>query len=144
MDAIRFESITKSFGKKVVASNNISFSIEQGKIYSLLGENGSGKTTLMNILVGIYKQDSGKIFINDEEVDINSPKDAYKHRIGMIHQHFKLVNVFSATENVLLGLTKADYKQFAKDQEAINKPLIQEALNIWIKHWFQKIIPLKA
>ena len=129
MDAIRFESITKTFGKKVVASNNISFSIEQGKIYSLLGENGSGKTTLMNILVGIYKQDSGKIFINDEEVDINSPKDAYKHRIGMIHQHFKLVNVFSATENVLLGLTKADYKQFAKDQEAINEPLIQEALN---------------
>ena len=129
MDAIRFENITKSFGKKVVASNNVSFSIEKGKIYSLLGENGSGKTSLMNVLVGIYKQDSGKIYVNGEEVEINSPKDAYKYRIGMIHQHFKLVNVFTATENVLLGLTRSDYKQFAKDQEEINGPLIQNLLD---------------
>ena len=129
MDAIRFENITKTFGKKVVASNNVSFSIEKGKIYSLLGENGSGKTSLMNVLVGIYKQDSGKIYVNGEEVEINSPKDAYKYRIGMIHQHFKLVNVFTATENVLLGLTRSDYKQFAKDQEEINGPLIQNLLD---------------
>ncbi len=129
MDAIRFENITKTFGKKVVASNNVSFSIEKGKIYSLLGENGSGKTSLMNVLVGIYKQDSGKIYVNGEEVEINSPKDAYKYRIGMIHQHFKLVNVFTATENVLLGLTRSDYKQFAKDQEDINGPLIQNLLD---------------
>ncbi len=129
MDAIRFENITKTFGKKVVASNNVSFSIEKGKIYSLLGENGSGKTSLMNVLVGIYKQDSGKIYVNGEEVEINSPKDAYKYRIGMIHQHFKLVNVFTATENVLLGLTRSDYKQFAKDQEEINSPLIQNLLD---------------
>ena len=108
MDAIRFENITKAFGKKVIASNNISFSIEKGKIYSLLGENGSGKTSLMNVLVGIYKQDSGKVFVNDVEVEIKSPRDAYKYRIGMIHQHFKLVNVFNATENVLLGLTRDD------------------------------------
>ena len=129
MDAIRFENITKTFGKKVVASNNVSFSIEKGKIYSLLGENGSGKTSLMNVLVGIYKQDSGKIYVNDEEVEINSPKDAYKYRIGMIHQHFKLVNVFTATENVLSGLTRSDYKQFAKDQEDINGPHIQNLLD---------------
>ena len=109
MDAIRFENITKAFGKKVIASNNISFSIEKGKIYSLLGENGSGKTSLMNVLVGIYKQDSGKVFVNDVEVEIKSPRDAYKYRIGMIHQHFKLVDVFNATENIVLGLDEGKY-----------------------------------
>ena len=126
MDAIRFENITKTFGKKVIASNDISFSIEKGLIYSLLGENGSGKTSLMNVLVGIYKQDSGKIYINEEEVDINSPKDAYKHKIGMIHQHFKLVNVFSATENVVLGLSKEDYELIYQETKATNEKLITE------------------
>ncbi len=126
MDAIRFENITKTFGKKVIASNDISFSIEKGLIYSLLGENGSGKTSLMNVLVGIYKQDSGKIYINEEEVDINSPKDAYKHKIGMIHQHFKLVNVFSATENVVLGLSKEDYELIYQETKATNEKLIAE------------------
>ena len=93
---------------------------------SLLGENGSGKTSLMNVLVGIYKQDSGHIYINGEEVEINSPRDAYKYKIGMIHQHFKLVDVFTATENVLLGLTKEDYKLFYNDQKTINEILIAE------------------
>ncbi len=116
MNAIRFENITKTFGK-VVANHNVSFALEEGKIYSILGENGSGKTTLMNMISGIYKQDEGKLFINEEEADINSPRDAYKYRIGMIHQHFKLVDVFTATENVLLGLTKEDYKLFNKDQK---------------------------
>ena len=116
MNAIRFENITKTFGK-VVANHNVSFALEAGKIYSILGENGSGKTTLMNMISGIYKQDEGKLYINEEEADINSPRDAYKYRIGMIHQHFKLVDVFNATENVLLGLTKEDYKLFNKDQK---------------------------
>ena len=116
MNAIRFENITKTFGK-VVANHDVSFALEEGKIYSILGENGSGKTTLMNMISGIYKQDEGKLFINEEEADINSPRDAYKYRIGMIHQHFKLVDVFTATENVLLGLTKEDYKLFNKDQK---------------------------
>ena len=126
MEAIRFENITKQFGKKVVANKDISFSIDSCKIYSLLGENGSGKTSLMNVLVGIYKQDSGHIYINGEEVEINSPRDAYKYKIGMIHQHFKLVDVFTATENVLLGLTKEDYKLFYNDQKTINEILIAE------------------
>ena len=126
MEAVRFENITKSFGKKVVANKDVSFSIEKGKIYSLLGENGSGKTSLMNVLVGIYKQDSGKVYINGEEVTINSPHDAYNYKIGMIHQHFKLVNVFTATENVVLGLSKSDYELFAKEQKEINEPLIAE------------------
>ena len=128
MEAIRFENITKQFGKKVVANKDISFSIESGKIYSLLGENGSGKTSLMNVLAGIYKQDSGRIFINGEEVEINSPSDAYKYKIGMIHQHFKLVDVFTATENVLLGLTKEDYKLFYEDQKMVNSHLIEELM----------------
>ena len=134
MDAIRFENITKRFGKKVVANNDISFSIEKGLIYSLLGENGSGKTSLMNVLVGIYKQDTGNVYINEEKVDINSPSDAYKYKIGMIHQHFKLVNTFTATENIVLGLTKEDYKKFYIEQKAINDQLIEELQKEVEKH----------
>ena len=106
MENIRFEGITKIFGKKVVANDNISFSIEKGEVFCILGENGSGKTTLLNVLAGIYKQDQGKIYIDGKEVDINSPKDSYNHRIGMVHQHFKLVDVFTAYENITLGLKK--------------------------------------
>ena len=126
MDAIRFENITKKFGKKVVANKNVSFNIEKGLVYSLLGENGSGKTTLMNVVAGIYKQDEGKVFVNEQEVEIDSPKDAYKYKIGMIHQHFKLVDVFTATENVVLGLTKEDYKLFYEEQKAANEKAIAE------------------
>ena len=127
MDAIRFEHITKTFGK-VVANHDVSFSLEEGKIYSILGENGSGKTTLMNMIAGIYKQDAGSIYINEKEVIINSPRDAYKHRVGMIHQHFKLVDVFNATENVLLGLTKDDYRLFNIDQKQKAKERIDRAM----------------
>ena len=126
MEAIRFDNITKAFGKKVIANKDISFSIEKGLVYSLLGENGSGKTSLMNVLVGIYKQDTGKVFVNGEEANINSPSDAYKYKIGMIHQHFKLVNVFTATENVVLGLTKEDYEVFYKETKEENEKLITE------------------
>lgn len=101
--AIEFKNITKAFGS-VLANNNISFEIKRGEIMSLLGENGSGKTTLMNMLAGIYYPDSGDIFINGKPVSIKSPKDAYALGIGMIHQHFKLIDVFTATENVVLGL----------------------------------------
>lgn len=128
MDAIRFEHITKTFGK-VVANHDVSFSLEEGKIYSILGENGSGKTTLMNMIAGIYKQDAGTLYINEKEVVINSPRDAYKHRVGMIHQHFKLVDVFNATENVLLGLTKDDYRLFNIDQKEKARERIAQAIN---------------
>ena len=104
--AVSLRHITKAFGSKVVANKDVSMDIMSGEILSLLGENGSGKTTLMNMLSGIYHQDSGEIFVNGEEVHINSPKDAYALGIGMIHQHFKLVDVFSATENVTLGMNK--------------------------------------
>ena len=125
MNALRFENITKTFGK-VLANHNVTFALEEGKIYSILGENGSGKTTLMNMVAGIYKQDEGKVYINEVEANINSPRDAYRYRIGMIHQHFKLVDVFNATENVLLGLTKEDYKLFNKDQKEKGLAHIEE------------------
>lgn len=101
--AIELRNITKRFGK-VVANNNICLDVKKGEILSVLGENGSGKTTLMNVISGIYFPDEGQIFVNGEEVVIRSPKDAFDLKIGMIHQHFKLVDVFSAAENIVLGL----------------------------------------
>ena len=100
--AIRLENVTKTFGS-VVANKDICLDIRNGEILSLLGENGSGKTTLMNMLSGIYFPDSGKIYANGQEVSIRSPKDAFDLHIGMIHQHFKLVDIFTAAENVILG-----------------------------------------
>ena len=97
------EHITKRFGS-VVANNDINFELHKGEILSLLGENGSGKTTLMNMLSGIYFPDEGQIYVNDQPVTIASPKDAFDCGIGMIHQHFKLVDVFTAAENIILGL----------------------------------------
>lgn len=101
--AVRMADVTKTFGD-VVASNKVNLDIHKGEILSLLGENGSGKTTLMNMLSGIYFPDSGQIYVNGEEVSIRSPKDAYALGIGMIHQHFKLVDIFTALENIVLGL----------------------------------------
>ena len=101
--AIELRGVTKKFGR-VVANDNVSLTVERGEILSILGENGSGKTTLMNMIAGIYYPDSGKILVNGEEVSIGSPRDAFAHGIGMIHQHFKLVDVFTATENIVLGL----------------------------------------
>ena len=114
--AIELKNITKSFGK-VIANKDVNLTVNRGEILSILGENGSGKTTLMNMIAGIYFPDSGQIFIDGNEVVIRSPKDAFDYKIGMIHQHFKLVDVFSATENIILGLnegTKFDIKQAAE------------------------------
>ena len=101
--AVRMKNITKKFGS-VVANDKVCLDIYKGEILALLGENGSGKTTLMNMLSGIYFPDEGQIFINGKEEIIKSPKDALKLGIGMVHQHFKLVDVLSATENIVLGL----------------------------------------
>ncbi len=100
--AIELRDITKVFGS-VVANNHINLSVRRGEILALLGENGSGKTTLMNILAGIYKPDKGSVFINGEEVQIHAPEDANRLGIGMIHQHFKLVDVHTAADNIMLG-----------------------------------------
>lgn len=99
---IAMKNICKSFGK-VAANKNVNLTIKSGEIHALLGENGAGKSTLMNMLSGIYTPDSGSIFVNNHEVKFNSPKDAIRAGIGMIHQHFKLVEVMTAIENIILG-----------------------------------------
>ena len=100
---ISLRNVSKSFGE-VLANDNVSMDIYKGEILSLLGENGSGKTTLMNMLSGIYYPDSGHISVNGKAVNIRDPKDAFECGIGMVHQHFKLVDVFTAAENVVVGI----------------------------------------
>lgn len=114
-NAIELKNVTKRFGD-VVANDNISLSVRKGEILSILGENGSGKTTLMNMLSGIYFPDEGQIFVNGTEVTISSPKDSFALGIGMIHQHFKLINLLSAAENIILGLPG---KEFLKMNQII-------------------------
>lgn len=102
-NAIELKGICKYFGK-VAANDDVFLTVRKGEILSLLGENGSGKTTLMNMLSGIYFPDKGQIFVEGKEVTIRSPKDAYRLGIGMIHQHFKLIDIFTAAENIILGM----------------------------------------
>lgn len=119
--AIEMRNITKTFGK-TVANKNVNLYVDKGIVMSLLGENGSGKTTLMNMLAGIYFPDEGEILINGKPVSIRSPKDAYAHQIGMIHQHFKLVDVFTAAENIVLGLKeegRLDRRKLSEKVKAI-------------------------
>ncbi len=104
--AVRMVDITKTFGS-VVANDRISLNLNKGEILSLLGENGSGKTTLMNMLSGIYFPDGGQIYVEGEAATIASPKDAFDLHIGMIHQHFKLVDLLTAAENIVLGLNES-------------------------------------
>ncbi len=102
---VRFENVGKTFGT-VHANKGVSFDLYKGEVLSLLGENGSGKTTLMNMLSGIYYPDEGHIYVDGKLASIKTPKDAYDLKIGMVHQHFKLVDIFTALQNVALGLDK--------------------------------------
>jgi simple sugar transport system ATP-binding protein len=99
---VKMNNICKSFGS-VEANYLVNFEVNKGEVHALLGENGAGKSTLMNMLSGFYKPDSGSIFIREKEVKFNSPKDAIKEKIGMIHQHYKLIDVQTAKENIILG-----------------------------------------
>ena len=101
--ALETRGVSKYFGK-VAANVNVDMTVYRGEILAILGENGCGKTTLMNMIAGIYYPDRGSILVNGEEVVIRSPKDAFAHGIGMIHQHFKLVDLFTAAENIVLGV----------------------------------------
>ncbi len=121
--SVELKHITKTFGS-VVANDDVSMNIREGEILSLLGENGSGKTSLMNMIAGIYYPDAGEIKVHGKVAEIRSPKDAFDLGIGMIHQHFKLVDVFTATENIALGLNeseKFDLKEVRKKAEEICK-----------------------
>lgn len=106
--ALELRGITKTFGS-VVANKDVDLKVYKGEILSILGENGSGKTTLMNMVSGIYYPDSGEILVDGKNVVIKSPKDAFAYKIGMIHQHFKLVDVFTATQNVVLGINDGKF-----------------------------------
>ncbi|GLC80618.1 ABC transporter ATP-binding protein [Lacrimispora brassicae] len=118
--AIELKNITKRFGK-VVANDKVCLSVKRGEILSILGENGSGKTTLMNMISGIYYPDEGQISIDGKEVTIRSPKDSFDLGIGMIHQHFKLVEVLTAAENIILGLPGRELLDRKAVAEKINR-----------------------
>ena len=122
---LEFQNISKHF-KGVYANRNININLYEGEILSILGENGSGKTTLMNILSGIYTPDEGNIFINNVMASIHSPRDAFSYGIGMVHQHFKLVDTFTAIENIILGI----------EEKASLKEALVKATNIALKYGF--------
>lgn len=119
--ALELKGITKRFGTKVIANKDVDLQVKKGEILAILGENGSGKTTLMNMVAGIYFPDEGTIRVNGEEVVIKSPKDAFKHKIGMIHQHFKLVDVFTATENIVLGIDDGEKFNIKKAEKRVKQ-----------------------
>ncbi|MBQ1490927.1 MAG: ATP-binding cassette domain-containing protein, partial [Blautia sp.] len=114
--ALQMRGITKRFGS-ITANDHVDLDVYRGEILAILGENGCGKTTLMNMISGIYYPDEGQIFVNGQEVIIGSPSDAFRHGIGMIHQHFKLVDLFTAAENIVLGV-KEDGRYNLKETNA--------------------------
>ena len=116
--ALELRGITKTFGS-VVANNNVDLTVYGGEILAILGENGSGKTTLMNMIAGIYYPDEGQIFVDGKEVAIHSPKDAFQYKIGMIHQHFKLVDIFTAAENIILGVQEGSRFNLAETEKKV-------------------------
>ena len=118
--ALEMVNITKTFGK-VVANHGVDLTVYRGEILAVLGENGCGKTTLMNMIAGIYYPDEGQIFVDGKEVVIKSPKDAFAHGIGMVHQHFKLVDVFNATENIVLGVKEDKRVSMAEARERVEQ-----------------------
>ncbi|MGN0531697.1 MAG: ABC transporter ATP-binding protein [Eubacterium sp.] len=118
--ALEMKGVTKTFGS-VVANKDVDLQVRKGEILAILGENGSGKTTLMNMVSGIYFPDKGEVFVNGESVVISSPKDAFKYKIGMIHQHFKLVDVFSATENIVLGVADGEKYNIKKAKQRVKE-----------------------
>ncbi|MHB1393610.1 MAG: ABC transporter ATP-binding protein [Clostridia bacterium] len=126
---ISMKNINKSFGK-VVANKNINLTVRKGEIHALLGENGAGKSTLMSMLSGVYTPDSGSIFVKDKEVKFASPKDAIEARIGMIYQHFKLIDVLTAKENIILGQKNSFFLNQKELSEKIREMSVRFGLDI--------------
>lgn len=126
---VKMTGITKTFGS-VTANKNVNFKVKQGEIYALLGENGAGKSTLMNMLSGIYMPDSGSIFIHEKLVNFKNPKDAINAGVGMIHQHFKLVDIFTGRENILLGKSSKGLFNSKKKSSGIDEIIKKYDFNI--------------
>ena len=120
MNVVSMKNITKKF-PGMIANQNINFNLKKQEVHVLLGENGAGKTTLMNILYGIYTQDDGEIYINDEKVKIKNPKDAISYGVGMVHQHFMLVHNFTVMENIVLGCEPSKLGIIFNKNEAMKK-----------------------
>jgi len=117
---LELRGITKRF-PGVLANDHIDLTLEQGEIHALLGENGAGKTTLMNILYGLYDPDEGEIFVRDKQINVKSPSDAISAGVGMVHQHFMLVPVFTVTENVMLGDESTSVGGFLDRKSSANR-----------------------
>jgi len=105
---LELRGVSKSFGN-LIANDQINLKVEKGEIHAILGENGAGKSTLMNIVYGLLQPDSGEILVDDQIVKIYEPSDAIKHGIGMVHQHFMLIPVFTVAENIALGREKSRF-----------------------------------
>lgn len=117
---LELKGISKIF-PGVVANDNINLTLEKGEILALLGENGAGKSTLMNILYGLYKPDNGEIFVDGKKIEVSGPTDAIRAGIGMVHQHFMLIPVFTVTENVMLGEESVGFGGILKPEQAAEK-----------------------
>lgn len=117
--SVELKGITKTFGS-VIANEDVDLKVQSGEIHALLGENGAGKSTLMNMLSGIYTPDSGSIFIRGKEVQFKSPKESIECGIGMVHQHFKLVERFTAKENIIAG----DKGRFFTKNKEVDKTIL--------------------
>ena len=129
--AIEMLNITKEF-PGIIANDDITLQLKKGEIHALLGENGAGKSTLMSVLFGLYKPEKGVIKKDGEVININDPKDATKYKIGMVHQHFKLVDVFTVLDNIILGAetTKYGFLQKKQSREKIEKLSQQYGLHV--------------
>ncbi|HCD43324.1 MAG TPA: heme ABC transporter ATP-binding protein, partial [Lachnoclostridium sp.] len=123
-ELLKMEHITKHFGE-VYANRNINLSVQEGEVHTLLGENGAGKSTLMNILIGLYQPTGGEIYLRGEKVKIESPKAAVRLGIGMVHQHFMLVEAMTVLENIILG-SKKDSSIFI-NKEQLKKDILELA-----------------
>ena len=119
---IQMKDIVKKFGD-FTANDHINLTVHKGEVHAILGENGAGKSTMMNVLCGLYKPTSGQIFINEKEVHFNSPKDAIDIGIGMVHQHFMLIQPFTVTENIILGMEPV--KGLTVDKETAKKKVLE-------------------
>ena len=132
MEAIRFKNVVKKFGN-FYANKNMDFVVDKGEVHALLGENGAGKSTLMNVLFGIYEMTSGEIYINGELAKIKNPNDAKKYNIGMVHQHFQLVETFTVAENIYLGIEITNNGKLSKEEMNKNVQKVIDKYNFKIK-----------